>query len=453
MAVLSKDAQKNMILNSGYWTILYKLALPAIAAMILYGLNTIFDAIFVGHFVGEKALSGVSLAYPLVQLPLGIGSMLGGGAAALLSIAIGAGDKIKQKRVLGNVHFLAVIIAVIFMVVGLLFSEQMIALMGGKGEALALGNQYFRVTIIGSIFWVMGLAYNLIIRSEGKMGRAAVIMAIGLSVNIAANYIFMAHLKMGVSGAAWGTNLGMAVYTLISIFYFKSDQPSFEANLFSIRRDQDIIKSIISMGIPALIMTVMTIIQGAVILNTISRIGTDYDIAFYGVALRIYTFVLTPLFATMRALQPAVGINFGAKQYDRAIGVTKTFIVGTFLLLLPFWLIVMIAPQTVLTMMFKQAVEPANIMNFRVYMMVIPLLSVSIMSMSFFPAIDKGKTASVIALLRQLVLYVPVMLILPLMFGLKWVYWGSFLIDAVVTLIAIVLMLKQFKELRVLASQ
>lgn len=448
--MLEKNKQREMILKDNLWKVMIKLSLPAIIAMVLYGLNTIFDAIFVGQFVGENALSGVSLAYPLTQFSIGIGSMIGGGAAAYLSIVIGENNKNIQRRILGNAHFLILVLTVALMIIAWIFARPMIRLMGGSGVVLDLGVDYFRVTVLGTLFWVTGLTYNLIIRAEGKMGTAAIIMASGLVVNIIVNYILMGIFDFGVIGAAWGTNIGMFVYTICSIRYFLSERPSFEANLLNFYRDKDIIKKIISMGMPSLIMTVMMILQGAVILSTISAVGTDFDIAFYGVVFRLYTFMMTPLFATMRSLQPTVGINFGAKNYERVISAVKVYIVGSLLILLPFWLILIIDPTVVLGLMFNSEISQTNIFYYRMFILIIPLLSITMMGMSFFPSINEGKVGSILALLRQLFLYIPMMIILPRLFGIGYVYIGSFLIDLVVTILTGILLTNKFKQLKVL---
>ena len=280
--------------------------------MVLYGLNTVFDAIFVGRFVGESALAGVSLAYPLSQLSLGFGSLVGVGVGSALSIALGADDRDTQKKLLGNANYLNVVFGIGLTVLGLIFVTPLVRLMGGSGEELVYGVDYFRVTLYGGIFWIAGLSGNMIVRAEGKMGSAAVMMAIGLIVNLIANYILIVEFGFGVKGAAWGTNLGMLVYTVIFFIYAAGKRISFDARPFAFSRDKKVIKVIMSNGIPSLIMTVMSLIQGIVVLNALSRFGTTADLAFYGIAYRLFTFMLTPIFGLMRALQPAVGINFGA---------------------------------------------------------------------------------------------------------------------------------------------
>ncbi|MCG8515157.1 MAG: MATE family efflux transporter [Halanaerobiales bacterium] len=445
----NKEKQKKMILTDNLWRVMFDLSWPAVIAMVLYGLNTVFDAIFVGRFVGEIALAGVSLAYPLSQLSLGVGSLIGVGAGSALSIALGAEDKRTQERLLGNVNYLSLIATVLFIVIGLLFSTDLIKVMGGEGEALRLGDNYFRVTIIGSFFWIYGLAANMVVRAEGKMKSAAVIMGLGLVINVIANYILIVILNMGVEGAAWGTNLGMFVYTLVGWIYFGKGFASFKAKVASLRRDQDIIKSIISMGIPSFIMVVMSLVQAVLIFNALSNYGTSSDIAFYGVAFRIFTFILTPVFGLMRALQPAIGINYGAKNNERVISSFKIFAVIATILIIPFWLFIMFAPASVLSIMMPdQVFTGSELTNFRVYMTLLPILPVIFMAMTLFPAINKGKIGAMIGIIRQLVFYIPVMLILPRFLGVSGVYYGTFGIDFLMVLWTIFLVKKEFNNMR-----
>ncbi len=445
---MENNKQQDMILNDNLWKVMIKLSLPAIIAMVLHGLNLMFDAIFVGKFVGEIALSGVSVAYPLTQISIGFASMIGSGAGAYLSIVIGEKDRETQNKILGNTNFLGLVSSIFLMVVLFSVARPLLAFMGGEGEVLEIGLSYFRITVVGTLFWIFSLSYNMVIRAEGRMGRAAVIMASGLIVNIVTNYILMVIFKFGVVGAAWGTNLGMFVYTLLSVIYFKRGQASFEAKVCSIRNDKQIVGKIVSLGMPSLIMSIMYLIQSFVVLNAIGEVGTDYDLGFYGVSLRFMMFMMTPLYAFMRSLQPTVGMNYGAKKYDRVISATKIYILGSLILMLPIYLFIVLNPQKVLGMMFESAISKANIVNFIVFVSVVPLLSITMNGMSYFPSIGNGKIAGILSILRQVLLYIPAMILLPRIFGIKAIYIGSFVIDVGLTVVITILMLKSFNSLK-----
>jgi putative MATE family efflux protein len=448
-AVMDKEKQKQMILNDNMWKVMFKLSWPAVIAMVLYGLNSVFDAIFVGRYVGETALAGVSVAYPLSQMTLGIGSLIGVGAGSALSIALGANDNNTQKRIMGNLNYLTLIISIVYAIVVYFFADTLVGFMGGQGETLLIGSSYFKVTVLGSVFWVHGLAANMVVRAEGKMKSAALMMGIGLLVNLVANYILVGVMGFGAVGAAWGTNIGMLVYTILGLTYFSRSKASFEAHPFKIYRDKKIIKSIMSMGMSSLIMSVMSLVQATVALNAISNFGTTAEIAFYGAAFRIFTLMLTPLFGLMRALQPVAGINYGANKNERVIKSVKVFITCGMIIMLPAWIAMMASPQSVLSLILPNTVfSTASLFNFRVFMFLLPILPAVFMAMTFFPAIDKGKLASITGILRQVILYIPVMLTLPRLLGIEWVYYSSTAIDVIVAIGAFSMFGVTFKKLR-----
>ncbi|MCD7947867.1 MAG: MATE family efflux transporter [Oscillospiraceae bacterium] len=445
----AKERQKHFILNENMWKVMFQLSWPAVIAMVFYGLNSLMDAFFVGRYIGDAAMAGVSMAYPLSQISTAFGSLIGVGAGSALSIALGANDRNTQRKAMGNVNMMTIVSTVAFMIFGLLLSKQLISVMGGTGEVLVQGNAYFRVTVFGSVFWIYGLAANMIIRAEGKMKTAAWMMGLGLGINILANYIFIVQLGMGVEGAAWGTNIGMFVYSILGWTYFARGKATFEAKVLSFRKDKAMIVNISRLGLASALMLIMNLVQSLVVFNALARFGTTADVAFYGVVYRLYQFLITPIFGLMRAVAPAIGINYGANQYERAIQSYKVFSVAALILTIPLWLITLIAPQSVLGLMItEQVITATQITFFRVFMAILPLMSFIYMAMTFFPAVDKGKPATIIGMARQFVFYVPVMLIVPRIFGVAGVYYGSFAIDAIIVIWTILMVNKEFRSLR-----
>lgn len=443
------NKEKEMILNDNLWKVCYRLSLPAIIAMVLFGLNVIFDGIFVGRFVGETALAGISIVYPITQISLGLGSLLGVGAGSYLSILIGENDKKTQSRIMGNTNFILFILTIIMMFFGFVFMKPLLNIIGATGEEYVFASNYFKITLFGSIFWIAGIGYNMIVRAEGRMKTAAIMMGIGLLINVLANYVFMVIFDFGVEGAAWGTNIGMFIYVLLFTIYSVRGKASFEVNFFRIYCDKEIIKEIISLGMPSFVMTIMTVIQGIIIMKALKTYGTTSDVAFYGVVFRLYNLFLTPIYGLMRALQPAVGVNFGAKQYDRTISAFKIFSFAALIVMLPLWLISMAFPNTVLKIMLPLSTfSSSEIMNFRVFISIAPMLSIVLTAMTFWPAIKKPKPAMLIGIGRQLFLYIPLMIILPMFFGVGSIYAGSFVIDFVLTFIIMIMLKKEFGQLR-----
>jgi len=448
------NKEKEMILKENLWKVCYRLSFPAIIAMVLYGLNVIFDGVFVGRLVGETAFAGISIVYPLTQLSLGLGSLVGVGAGSYLSILLGEDDRETQGKIVANANLISIIVTLVMMFFCFIFMTPLLKSIGAEGDALSYAISYFRITLIGSFFWIIGLAYNMIVRAEGKMKTAAIMMGIGLLVNIISNYILMKIFNMGVAGAAWGTNIGMFVYALQFVIYSKQGKASFETNIFTVRADKEIIKEIISLGMSSLIMSVMGIIQGVIILRALRAYGGESDISFYGAVFRIFNFSLTPIYGLMRALQPVAGINYGAEKYERSISSFKIFSFVALIIMLPFWLVSMINPRLVLGSMLPQVTfNEGYIFSFRVFMSIAPLLSVTMTAMTFWPSIKKATPAMVIGLGRQLFLYIPLMIILPRIFGVQSIYVGSFLIDVFLSIIVILILAKDFKDLRKLKEK
>ena len=438
--------QKQFILTQPLIKVMWKLSLPAILAMVLYGLNAFMDTVFIGQLLNEAALSGVAIAYPLTTITLGLGSWAGTGAGNLLSISIGANDQNTQRLLVSNATLLMLVTSLIFAIPTYLFAEELIAFMGGNGIIKMHGVSYLKTTLLAAPFWVYGLGLNFIVRAEGKMKKAAVMMGYGLVANLILTPIFINY--GGVEGAAWATNIGMVIYCLVGYLYFKKAKASFTANIHSLRYNKKVFLDILKMGIPGLIMSLMGLIQAIVVFNALAKYGSEDDLAFFASANRILLFLMTPLFGLMRALQPVVGLNYGAQQYKRVKESLLLFAKTGFWIVFPFWLLLTIFPEQSLSSMLPEMTFNKNTLwYFRVYMFVIPMLPLVFMALTYFPAINNPKPASALAIARQLILYIPLMIFLPKYFGIGGLYYGATIIDIVITICFILLLLKSFKTL------
>ena len=459
---METEKQRIQILNDNLWKIIIDFSWPAVIAMFLLGANNVLDGIFVGRFAEEGSLAGISIALPPVIALTGFGLLIGTGAGALLSIAIGAEDTDIRRRLLGNANALILIASAAVMLLGFRFSQPLLFAMGGRGKELMLGDVYYRTLLWGALPWIYAVALNTLIRAEGKMKTAAVIMAIGLAVNGLSNYVLMVLLKQGIKGAAIGTNIGMIAQSLICMLYvirsplvrqpIGSSTAASHSSLFrvcGVRLDNDIIGQIVQMGLSSFIMQIMMVLQSMLVLNVIARYGTAHDIAFYGVVTRLFSFVIQPLAGLMIAMPPIIGINFGAAQPERVIAAFKYFLTAAFILVLPFWIFALSMPEAAAGVMMNRALITAeNSIQIRVFMALLPVMPLTFLTLSFFPAINKGLSSSIIALMQQVVLYVPVMLLLPRFIGVRGVYYGTLFIELVTGIPMIILIKREFRLLR-----
>jgi len=437
-------------LNGKLSRVMWQMSWPAVIAMVLYGLNNFLDGIFVGHLINNTALAAVGVTYPLAQFAQGFGTLIGTGMGAAISIWIGGDQLEKLHRSFGTVHFLTIIFSLIITLPCYVLADRLVYMMGGRGEILALGVDYFRATILGSFFWIYGLALNMIIRAEGRMKTAAWMIAIGLLVDVLLKPVFIQHFGWGVSGAAWATNISMIIYTFLGVWYYAGGKASFKTKFWSLSWDLSILKETFSLGMPGFVMMVMIVIQNIVVFNALANYGNDMDITFFTAANRLYILLNTPLWGLMRALQPVTGMNYGAGQYRRSINSYRLFAITGLLILLPFWLLVMFHPVAVLSIMIPGATfSIQQLMDFRIYMSVLLALPFIFMAMVWFSSIDHAKPATFISVLRQVVFYIPILIIAPKYFGVHSIYVASAAIDWIIFILVIYVVRRSMRKLNI----
>jgi putative MATE family efflux protein len=440
------NEQEQLILTGDIKKLIWELSLPSIAAMVLFGFNTVSDALFIGQLLGKTALAGVALANPFIAVLLGLGYWIGTGAANILSISLGAKDDRTQQQLLGNVASLTLLLSFIFAVLVYFCAERLISLTGGQGDVHAFGVSYLKTALWATPIWVYALSLNMLVRGEGKMKQSAMMILYALLVNIIMTPFFIKVLHLGVSGAACATNIAMFLLALQGFIYYFRNKNSFQGDIISIEYNKEIIKKILVSGLPTFIFNLMALIQAVIVFYVVNYLGSEKDIAFYAATNVLYLFLMTPLYGLMRAYQPFAGINFGAKQYHRVKDGFIIFNQKGYLLILPFWFFLMIFPDMVIPIILKDTIiTTQDIWNFRIYLLSLPFLPIVFIALSLFPSIDKSSHASLIVLGRQLFLYIPLVLLLPKLLGISGIYWGSSLVNIIIFIWTIVLLKKTMK--------
>jgi putative MATE family efflux protein len=436
------DPHTDLILTASPWRVTWVMAWPAIAVMMLFGLNAIMDAVYIGQLIGEQALAGTVLAYPVTQLTLGLGSLAGIGGGVALSIAIGRGDRELMRCLPGTVLALAALLSLGYAVVGAALAEPIVRGMGARGELVPIAASYLRASALGGIGAIAGMSLNMLLRGEGRMKLAAGYMAIGLLANIVLTPIFIAGFGWGVAGAAWATNIGGAIGGLLVWRRLALGRASYPVNTRYIGLHPELCGRIVKLGTPAMIGSSMGFVQALVVFNMLTRVGDETDVAFFGAGWRVLIFMITPLFGLMRAFQPVAGINYGAGQWSRIRQCYWTFVISGAALVAPLWLVMTLFPGQTLTLMLPEmAFAASDIHHFRVLMIVLPVLPIVFTALALLPAVEQPGKATLVSVSRQLVFYVPVMLILPRLIGVSGIYYGATSIDLLCTawLLAIVL--------------
>jgi putative MATE family efflux protein len=439
------DPHAQLILEGHPWRVVWHMAWPAVAVMVAFGLNTVLDAVYIGQLIGEQALAGAVLAYPITQLTLGLGSLAGIGGGVALSIAIGRGDQEVVRRLPGTALAIAAVLSLFYALGGGLFAELLVRGMGARGELIEIAAAYLRASALGGVGAIAGMTLNMLLRGEGKMKLAAAYMGIGLMANIVLTPIFIVVFDWGVAGAAWATNIGGAIGGLLVWRRYLLGQASYPVDARYVGLPRRLTSRIVRLGTPATIMSSMGLVQAIVVFNMLARIGDEHDIAFFGAAWRLLLFIITPLFGLMRAFQPVAGMNYGAGQWQRVQRHYWTFVAAGALMIVPIWVLMTLFPDPVLGLMLPDAsFSSEDLHHFRVLVLVLPVLPVVFTALALLPAIEQPGKATTVSISRQLLLYAPVMLILPQLIGVSGVYYGSTAIDFVCAIWLLLIVLTTF---------
>lgn len=417
--------------------ILIKLSLPAILGMIVIGLYPLMDGIFAGQILSERAMTAVGIATPFTYINTGIATLIGVGSASLLSRAIGEGNQRTIDKVMGNLCFWILLLSAIVTVLGILFCQQLLAVFGAKGELLNLSARYLRIIFLGSVFVNFAQAANMVMRGEGLMKRAMLIMAMGAGINISLDPIFMILLKEhGVEGAAIATVTAQFVQAIVTLWYFKNKSEVVKIGL--IRRENEITGEMFSVGVSAMLMQVLTIIQQSFLYGQAFRYGGETSATIMAATLRIQAFSFIPLWGMSQGLQPAIGANFGAKQYDRVKKIFNVFTISSIVLAACFWIPAETFAKPVLKLFgLSDETLLLAVPSFRTMYSIFIVYGVMIMTMTFFQAIGDGKTAGILVMLRQIILFIPSVILLPLIVGTQSLWYVLPIVDGIVVLLGI----------------
>ncbi|MBY6205828.1 MATE family efflux transporter [Halomonas denitrificans] len=444
---MSRDPQARLILEGHPFRVLIRMAVPAVAVMLMFGLNAVMDAVYIGQLIGEQALAGVSLAFPVTQLTLGLGSLGGIGGGVLLSIAIGRGDSDLLRRLPGTCLGIAAVLALFYAIAGAGFAEPLVRGMGAAGVLEPIAASYLRAHALGGFAAIASLTLNMLLRGEGKMGLAALYMGLGLAANLVLTPLFISLFGWGVAGAAWATNLGALLGGGLVWLRFLRGRASYPVDPHYIGLGRALAGRIARLGVPAMISSSMGLVQAIVVFNVLTRIGTEQDIAFFGAAWRVLLFMLTPLFGLMRAFQPVAGINYGAGRWDRVRLHYWVFVTAGVVMIVPIWALMGAFPVHTLGIMLPGVEFTAgDLHHFRVLILVLPVLPIVFTALSLLPAVERPGLATGVSVARQLVFYVPVMLLLPRWAGISGIYYGATGIDLLCTLWLLAIVLSIFRK-------
>ena len=428
--------------NGGIGKLLVNLAIPSIIAQIVNLLYNIVDRIFIGRMLnGELAMAGVGVAMPVILLVSAFSALIGMGGAPLTAIKMGEQDNDGAEKIMSNSFSMLNIVGVILTIVFFIFKEPILWAFGGSEATIGYALDYLSIYIIGTIFVQISMGMNPFINTQGfaKIGMFKV--AIGAVINIILDPIFIFGLNMGVKGAALATITAQAVSAVFVLNFLFGKKTILKIRKKYLKIDKKIIFSIVSLGIAPFIMQATESLVLISLNNQLSKYGGDLAIGAMTIMSSIMQMITMPLMGLTQGAQPIISYNFGAKNIDRVKKTFKLLLISCLTYSTVMVVLLMIFPEFFVGI-FNDKPELVEITSWsiKIYFSGMFIFGAQIACQQTFLALGQAKISLLLALLRKVILLVPLIFILPMFMknGLQAVLIAEPVADIVACLTTII---------------
>jgi putative MATE family efflux protein len=418
--------------------LLIKQAVPATIGILVMSLNMIVDTIFVGQWIGVLAIAAITVVLPIAFLISSIGMGIGIGGSSIISRALGAKNAEKAFLTFGNQISLTVILAILFVTLGNIYSVPILNLFGAKGNILPIASEYFDIIIYGVPFLAFAMMGNPTIRAEGKPKFAMYAMMVPAVLNVVLDIIFIKVFDWGMWGAGLATSLSYASCGLYILYFFLSSKSELKIIPKNFKLDFKIVREIVELG------GVSIVRQGAIsilmiVLNfSLFKYGGEISIAIYGIINRVMMFALSPVLGVSQGFLPVAGFNIGAQKNDRVKETIKKAIWFGSVLGTIVFIGVLFFKEEVIWIFTNDATLLAETPNAMfIVFLATPIVTMQLIGSAYFQAAGKAMPALFLTLLKQGFLLIPLAYILPKYYGINGVWWSFPIADILSTIITI----------------
>ena len=436
--------------------LLMQYAVPAVVAMTASSLYNMVDSIFIGHGVGPLAISGLALTFPLMNLAAAFGSLVGVGAATLISMRLGQRDYATAQRVLGNVVMLNLLLGVGFGLVALLFLDPILYFFGASDATIGYAREYMTVILLGNVITHMYLGLNSVLRASGHPRKAMYATINTVIINTILDPIFIYGFGWGIRGAAIATVLAQII-SLVWQFRLLSDRSElihFRRGIYRLRRR--IVRDVLAIGMSPFLMNLTACFIVILINKGLKTYGGDLMIGAYGIVNRLAFVFVMIVMGVNQGMQPIAGYNFGAQQYDRVLRVLKLTIVCAVGITTAGFLVGEFAPRLAVSLFTSdEELIRLSVEGMRIVFIFFPIIGFQMVATNFFQSIGMAGKAIFMSLSRQLLFLMPGLLFLPRFFEVStpwdgsWGVWCAMpLSDFLATVVAFFMLTHQLRKFR-----
>ena len=443
-----------------------KFAIPCVISMIVAALYNIVDQIFIGWSeAGAFGNAATNIVYPFTVISLAFALLIGDGSAALFSLSLGAKDKEKANKSIGNGLILLIFISIVLTIIGLVFNKQILGIFGGNPNEVECYNyakDYLRIICYGLPFYIIGQGLNASIRNDGSPKYAMFATIVGAISNIILDPIFIFVFKMSVKGAAIATIIGQILTFIISIYYLKKSK-QFKVNKESMQLDKSICLKAISLGLASLITQLAIVVIIAVANNLVSKYGymtmastgvpygAVIPLAVIGICMKVFGIVVSIVIGVSLGGMPIIGYNMGAGNTKRVKESVKYILIINFIIGLIALIIFEVFPSFIINIFGSgNSLEYMEFANYclRIFLGGI-VLTCLIKSMSILlQSMGSSLKSTLLALARDVIFFVPsILLIASLSHSVVVMLWSAIIADILAFITGFILLKSEFKRI------
>lgn len=413
--------------------LLKKQAIPASIGILVMAIYGIVDTIFVGKWVSTAAIGAITVVMPIQFLMSSVGMAIGVGGSSIISRAFGEENFEKANHTFANMVSMVALFAILFYIGGSLYMNEILDLFGTAGDVTQPATEYFNILLYGVPFLTIAMMTNSVIRAEGYPKFSMVVLIIPAVLNVILDPILIVYFDMGIEGAAWATSISFmacAAYTIL-FFFSKRSKLRFKAKQLIIKAS--IVSEIGSIGSITLVRQGAISILAIVLNNSLVDYGGDMALSVYGVVNRIAMFAFFPILGVTQGFLPIVGFNYGAKLYDRVSDIISLSIKWATIMAFALFVIIMVFTESIVSIFTNDAVLITDATYaMRWVFAATPLVAINMLMSGYYQAVGKVMPALFLSLSKQIIFLVPLVLILPLFWGLDGI-WYSFVFADVFT--------------------
>lgn len=418
--------------------LLFKLALPAIAAQIINVMYNVVDRMYIGHIpeIGPDALTGVGVTLPLITAISAFAALVSMGGAPRASIMMGREDNKTAEKILGNCFVLLMGISIILTLIISFWGREILMAFGASDKTIGYAWDYMKIYAIGTVFVQLALGLNAFINAQGFAKHGMLTVLIGAISNIILDPIFIYGFNMGVKGAALATIISQGISCIYVLGFLISKHSKLKLKLKSMVLNPRIFLPCLALGISPFIMQFTESVIFVCFNTSLFKYGGDLAVGAMTILISLMQFTFLPLYGLTQGAQPIISYNFGANNIDRVKDTFKLLLKSSMIYSTILWLVCMIVPQLLVSIFTNnQALKDFSVWATRIYMAGAVLLGAQVACQQTFIALGNAKISLFLALLRKVLLLIPLIYILPLIFSNK--IMAVFLAEPIADIIAV----------------